>query len=58
MESMALKRNKTIKVLLICGIIIPIFYISIDTISALLYTGYSYIDQAISELSAIGAPTA
>jgi hypothetical membrane protein len=46
------------KILLICGIIIPLFYISIDTISAFLYQGYIYTDQAISELSAIGAPTA
>lgn len=44
--------------LLACGIIAPLIYIGVDIISAILYKGYSYTDQAISELSAIGAPTA
>lgn len=45
------------KVLLICGILAPLIYIGVDALSAILYEGYSYTDQAISELSAIGAPT-
>jgi hypothetical membrane protein len=50
--------KKSTKTLLICGILIPIIYIGTDTLSAILYPGYIYSDQAISELSAIGAPTA
>lgn len=50
-------RNKIIKALLVCGILLPIIYVGVDAISAMLYKGYSYTDQAISELSAIGAPT-
>lgn len=46
------------KFLLLCGIIIPFYYIGIDALCALQYEGYSYADQAISELSAIGSPTA
>ncbi len=44
-------------VLLACGILAPLFYISTDLLAAISYEGYNYIDQAISELSAIGAPT-
>lgn len=50
--------KKHIKILLICGILAPMLYIGFDALTALLYEGYSYTDQAISELSAIGAPTA
>jgi hypothetical membrane protein len=53
---MELTRNYN-KVLLICGIIAPLLYIITDLIASLLYERYSYTDQAISELSAIGAPT-
>jgi hypothetical protein len=45
------------KILLICGIIAALLYISVDAFLASSYEGYSYTDQAISELSAIGAPT-
>jgi hypothetical protein len=45
------------KALLICGIIVSALYFSMDIIASLLYPGYIYSDQAISELSAIGAPT-
>ena len=31
-------------------------YVIGDLLSALLYNGYSYLDQAISELSAFGSP--
>ncbi len=43
--------------LLICGIMATLLYISTDILLAMHYEGYSYRDQAISELSAIGAPT-
>jgi hypothetical protein len=45
------------KVLLVCGILAPLLYVATDIIAAMLYVGYSYTDQAVSELSAIGAPT-
>jgi hypothetical membrane protein len=46
-----------LKALLICGILAPLIYIGVDILAASLYEGYSYTDQAISELSAINAPT-
>ena len=55
MEPTTLKKIQVF--LLICGILSVILYISADFITSRLYEGYSYTDQAISELSAIGAPT-
>ena len=43
--------------LLACGIAAPVVYIAADIVAARLYPGYSYRDQAVSELFAIGAPT-
>lgn len=45
------------KVLLICGILSGLLYIGSDIAAAVRYDGYSYTDQVVSELSAIGAPT-
>ena len=45
------------RILLTCGILAPLLYISADIILGLQYEGYSFRSQAISELSAIGAPT-
>ena len=45
------------KALLACGAASTVFYFGMDVLAALLYDGYSYTDQTISELSAIGAPT-
>ncbi len=45
------------KILLICGILSTVLYIGADIVAARLYEGYSYTSQAISELSAIGAPS-
>jgi Protein of unknown function (DUF998) len=46
------------KVLLGCGIAYGVLYIiANDVIAATLYDGYSRISQAVSELSATGAPT-
>jgi hypothetical membrane protein len=42
---------------LLCGAASTLLYFGMDIIASLLYPGYSYRDQAISELSAIGAPT-
>lgn len=50
-------QKKIIKILLICGVVAPLLYIATDLVLSQLYKGYSYTDQAISELSAIGAPT-
>jgi hypothetical protein len=45
------------KVLLVCGIIAPLLWVAADIFAAMHYEGYSYTAQAVSELSAIGAPT-
>jgi len=46
------------RVLLICGILASLLYICTDIVAAtMLYPGYSYTSQQVSELSAIGAPT-
>ena len=46
----------TNRVLLMAGIAAVVVYVIGDLLSALLYNGYSYLDQAISELSAFGSP--
>jgi hypothetical membrane protein len=43
--------------LLICGILAALVYIAADVTGSLLYPNYSFNDQAVSELFAIGAPT-
>jgi hypothetical protein len=45
------------KVLLICGILSSLLYVGTDILAGTLYPGYSFSNQAISELSAIGSPT-
>lgn len=45
------------RVLLICGIVAPLLYVVTDIVASYLYPGYSFTDQAVSELFAIGAPT-
>jgi hypothetical membrane protein len=45
------------KLLLICGILSPLVYVGTDTLAGMLYAGFSFTSQAISELFAIGAPT-
>ena len=46
----------TNRVLLMAGIAAVVVYVIGDLLSALLYHGYSYLDQVISELSAFGSP--
>ena len=46
------------RALLICGILAPLAYVVTDLVASDLYPGYSFTDQAVSELFAIGAPTA
>lgn len=43
--------------MLYCGIISSLLYVVANIITVLLYKGYSPINQTVSELSAIGAPT-
>ena len=43
--------------LLACGVLASLTYIGSDIIAGLQYPGYSFTDQAVSELFAIGAPT-
>jgi hypothetical protein len=45
------------RVLLACGVLSSLLYIGTDVLGAIRYEGYSYTAQAVSELSAIGAPT-
>ena len=43
--------------LLLCGILASLLYVGTDILAAMNWEGYSYIDQSVSELRAIGAPT-
>jgi hypothetical protein len=45
------------KVLLSCGILASLLYLGTDILAAILYEGYSYTDQTVSELFAVDAPT-
>jgi hypothetical protein len=56
-RSSALERIDWRVVLLACAVASAPLYLAMDVASSLLYDGYSYKDQTISELSAIGAPT-
>ena len=52
------RRGTVQSVLLGCGIVSTIMYIAVDLLAASRHPDYRLVDQAISELSAIGAPTA
>ena len=45
------------KTLLACGILASLTYVVTDISASLRYPGYNFIDQTVSELFAIGAPT-
>lgn len=45
------------RLLLICGILAPVVFVGADFLAGLLYPGYDFNSQAVSELFAIGAPT-
>lgn len=45
------------ELLLFAGVLSSVVYISADVLCGLRYPGYSFTNQVISELSAIGAPT-
>jgi hypothetical protein len=45
------------RVLLVCGILSSLLYVAMLVLVPLWWEGYGSADQAVSELSAIGAPT-
>lgn len=45
------------KILLLCGILSPVLYAVADGLAGIRWEGYSFRDQTISELGAIGAPS-
>ena len=45
------------KILLTCGILSSLLYMTMNIIAAMRYEGYSSVSQVVSELSAIDAPT-
>jgi len=49
--------STTRRFLLGCGVFSSVLYIGTDLIGGLRYDGYSFVSQAISELSAVGAPS-
>ena len=55
--SSSLARVSARKLLLACGIAVAVLWIGMDIVASILYDGYSYRDQTVSELSAIDAPT-
>lgn len=51
-------RDRLLPPLLLCGAASSLVYVSSDLVGALSYPDYDYAAQAISEMSAAGAPTA
>ena len=45
------------KILLVCGVLSSLLYVGMNVFVAMQWKGYSSASQAVSELSAIGAPT-
>ena len=45
------------QLLLSCGVLSAVGYVATDVLASILYPGYSFRGQAVSELFAIGAPT-
>jgi hypothetical membrane protein len=52
------RRGFVQELMLSAGVLSSIVYVAADLVCGLQYPGYSFTDQVISELSAIGAPTA
>jgi hypothetical protein len=50
-------RTKLLSVLLACGIAASLVYVAANVLAAMQWEGYSSTNQAVSELSAIGAPS-
>ena len=45
------------KVLLVCGIVSSLLYVAMNIVGAMQFEGYDSASKAVSELSAIGAPS-
>jgi len=45
------------KILLACGIVSSVWYVALNVLAPLQWPEYSIVNQTVSELSAIGAPT-
>jgi hypothetical protein len=45
------------RLLLACGALSPLVYVTSDVLAASTYEGYSYLHQTVSELNAFGAPS-
>ncbi len=45
------------KLLLLCGLFSPLLYAVADALAGMYWDDYSFRDQTISELGAIGAPS-
>lgn len=45
------------KSLLVCGVVSTVVYLAMDILGSLWWEGYSYVNQTISELAALGAPS-
>jgi hypothetical protein len=45
------------RLFLACGLALSMLWVGMDVVASMLYDGYSYTDQTVSELSATGAPT-
>ncbi|MDH4255922.1 MAG: DUF998 domain-containing protein [Gammaproteobacteria bacterium] len=55
---MPVMRSETLRrLLLVCGILAPLLYAAADAVAGLRWEAYSFRDQTISELGAIGAPS-
>lgn len=52
------EQGPVLRALILCGLLASVLYLLIDIGGALSYPGYDYSAQAISEMSAIGAPMA
>ena len=48
--------STAVKALLLCGILSSVLYVGSDIAASMRYAGYSYVDQAFSELLALGSP--
>jgi len=51
------EHSPTCRMLLACGIAVPLLYAVADLVAGVQWKGYSFRDQTISELGAIGAPS-
>jgi hypothetical protein len=45
------------KLLLVCGIVAPLIFAGANVVGGVLWSGYNFTNQSISDLTAIGAPT-